>query len=95
MTKRERQIAEVEATLNGEPRPLRPLERVRYKIMHFRSRLNSGVSIRLNPEEADELLNMLHPRRLNPLCQDFLVPTLQEDEAIEREASRYGVGRRQ
>ena len=99
MTKRERQIAEVEATLDGKPRPLRPLERVRYKIMHFRSRLNSGVSIRLNPEEADALLELLLdniPTKTIP-WDGRLYPernaTDEESLAILREATRFGVGR--
>jgi len=89
MNKRQRQIAEVTATLDGKPIPLRPLERVYHKINMFRSRANSGVSLRLSPEETDEVLLLL---RLPSVEHAHL--TFDEEDEILREASRYGVGRR-
>lgn len=90
---RQRQIAEVTATLDGKPIPLRPLERVKHKILYFRRRSNSGVSLRLSPEETDELLYILSPNQLPPLTRR-LTPTLQEYVAMIREANRYQVGER-
>ena len=89
MTKAEkRQIVETEAALDGKPIPLRPLERVHHKIHMFRSR-HGGVSIRLNPEETDELLLLLRLPSVDHACLSFA-----EENAILREASRYGVGKR-
>ena len=88
MTKRDRQIREVEAVMDGKPL-LKPLERVYHKINMFRSRANSGVSLRLSPEETDEVLLLL---RLPSV--DHALLTDQEVEAIHREAYRYKVGKR-
>lgn len=99
MTKRERQILETEAAMDGKPRPLRPLERVYWKIEHFRQRSNGGVSIRLNCEEADALTTLLQnniPMRLVlpglPYRRPECGATDQEYIAIFREANRYKVG---
>jgi hypothetical protein len=93
MTKKERQVREVEAALDGEPRPLSPLERIEQKIRMFRRRTNSGVTIHLSPEEADALYGLFHG--LQPRGSDEWPDMDRVRKEIHREASRYGLGRKQ
>jgi hypothetical protein len=84
MTKKERQKREVEAALDGKPKPLTPLERVRCKIGLLRRRTTVGVTIRLSAEEADALTGVLpHPRFLGDVTEEF--------DQIYREVREFGL----
>lgn len=98
MTKKEkRQIREVEAVMDGKPL-LKPLERVYWKIYHFRQDQGfRGVSLRLDAEEADAIAEALWDigvaKSGDPNDPNLGWPTDRDFLKFNREARKYGVGR--